>query len=161
MKATVSTEPAEKARNKRGVAGWLNPYHYNFERWAYLFQRITGLGILLYVLGHLGDTSFFVGGPTGTGPSASSWAFISGIVENSFGHLILVLVVLIIVFHGLNGLRLLVSELGLIFRKPSAIEFPYKAKSLKSPQQALIWVAIALALVGTLWAFLIIFEGAL
>lgn len=152
-------EGSEKAKNRRGLSGWLNPVHYNFERWAYLFQRVTGIGILAYVIGHLGDTSFFVGGPTGTGPSTSSWKFISSIVENSFGHLILVLVVLLVIFHGLNGLRLIASELGLIFERPSAIEFPYKAKSLGSTQKILIWVAIAGALIGTAWAFLILFEG--
>jgi succinate dehydrogenase / fumarate reductase, cytochrome b subunit len=155
----MSGVSAEKAKNTRGVSGWLNPLHYNFERWAYLFQRVTGVGILAYVIGHLGDTSFFVGGPTGTGPSTSAWAFISGIVENSFGHLILILVVLIVIFHGVNGLRLIGSELGLILGRPAAIEFPYKAKSLKSAQKMIIWVAIALALIGTAWAFMILFGG--
>jgi succinate dehydrogenase / fumarate reductase, cytochrome b subunit len=157
----VSSESEAKAKNKRGLSGWLNPYHYNFERWAYVFQRVTGVAILAYVIGHLGDTSFFVGGPTGAGPSVSSWAFISGIVENSFGHLILVLVVLLVFFHGTNGIRLIASELGLIVGKPSSIEYPYKARSLGWKQKVLIWVAIALALVGGAWAFLILFGGSL
>jgi len=147
----------EKAKNKRGIWGWLNPYHYNAERWAYVFQRVTGVAILLYVLGHLGDTSFFVGGPTGTGPSESSWAFISGIVENSFGHLILVLVALIVFFHGVNGIRLILSEFGLIFRKPAAIEYPYRPRSLKSFQRYLVWIAIAVAIIAAVWAWLILF----
>lgn len=131
--------------------------HYNLERWAYVFQRVTGVGILLYVLGHLGDTSFFVGGPLGTGPSQSSWTFISGIVENSFGHLILVLVVLILVFHGTNGIRLVAAELGLIVGRPSAIEYPYRAKSLGTGQKAIILFAIAAAVAGAAWAALILF----
>ncbi|MDG6985834.1 MAG: succinate dehydrogenase [Nitrososphaerota archaeon] len=149
----------EKAKNRRGLSGWLNPYHYNLERWAYVFQRVTGLGILAYVVGHLGDTSFFVGGPTGTGPSSSTWAFMSNLVENSFGHLILVLVVLILVFHGTNGIRLIVSELGLVLGKPGAIEYPYKAKSLGAVQKAAIGLAIALALVAMVWTYLILFGG--
>ena len=148
---------SERAKNRRGIRGWLNPYHYNLERWAYVFQRITGVVILLYVLGHLGDTSFFVGGPTGAGPNESSWKFISGIVENSFGHLILLLVVLVVFFHGINGIRLILSEFGLIFRKPSAIEYPYKPRSLKSIQRYLVWVAIAAAVLATVWAALILF----
>ncbi len=148
-----------KAKNRRGLSGWLNPYHYNFERWAYVFQRVTGVAILAYVIGHLGDTSFFVGGPTGTGPSESSWTLISSVVENSFGHLILVLVVLVVVFHGANGIRLIASELGLILGRPSSIEYPYRPKSLRSVQRVLIWVAIALALVGTGWAVMILFGG--
>lgn len=153
-------ESGAKAKNRRGVWGWLNPYHYSVERWAYVFQRITGVAILAYVIGHLGDTSFFVGGPTGTGPSTSSWSFISAIVENSFGHLILVLVVLLMFFHGMNGIRLILSEFGLIFKRPSSIEYPYKAKSLSSAQKYLFWAAMGLAAAGALWAFLIIFEGA-
>jgi succinate dehydrogenase / fumarate reductase cytochrome b subunit len=149
----------EKAKNKRGIWGWLNPYHYNAERWAYMFQRVSGVAILLYVIGHLGDTSFFVGGPTGTGPSASSWAFIGSIFENSFGHLILILVTLILFFHGTNGIRLILTEFGLIFKKPSAIEYPYKAKSLSSVQKYLIVVAIIAAVLSALWAFLVLFEG--
>jgi succinate dehydrogenase / fumarate reductase cytochrome b subunit len=149
----------ERARNRRGIRGWLNPYHYNAERWAYVFQRVTGVAILLYLLGHLGDTSFFVGGPTGTGPNPSSWAFISSIFENSFGHLILVLVVLVVFFHGANGIRLILAEFGLILRKPSAIEYPYKAKSLSSGQKYLIWAAIVVAVAAAIWAFLVLFEG--
>ena len=149
----------ERARNRRGIRGWLNPYHYNAERWAYVFQRVSGVAILLYVIGHLGDTSFFVGGPTGTGPSASSWAFIGSIFENSFGHLILILVTLILFFHGTNGIRLILTEFGLIFKKPAAIEYPYKAESLGSGQKYLIAVAIAAAVLAALWAFLVLFEG--
>jgi len=153
----MGSKGSAQAKNKRGVWGWLNPYHYNLERWAYVFQRVTGVAILLYVLGHLGDTSFFVGGPIGTGPSESSWAFISGIVENSFGHLILVLVVLIVFFHGMNGIRLILSEFGLIFRKPSAIEYPYRPKSMNAFQRYLLWIAIAAAIIAAAWAWLILF----
>ena len=151
----------KKAKNRLGVSGWLNPYHYNFERWAYVFQRVTGVAILAYVIGHLGDTSFFVGGPTGVGPSSSSWAFMSNLVENSFGHLILVLVVLILIFHGTNGIRLIVSELGLVLGKPGAIEYPYKARSLGVVQKAAIGLAIVLAFVGMIWAYLILFGGSI
>ncbi len=147
-----------RANNRRGVRGWISPYHYNLERWAYAFQRITGVAILLYVLGHLGDTSFFVGGPTGSGPSESSWQFLSSIVENSFGHLILVLVALVVFFHGVNGIRLIFSEFGLIFRKPGAIEYPYAPRSLKSFQRYLVWVAIAVGVVAAAWAALILFR---
>lgn len=155
----MSSGAEGRAKNRRGLGGWLNPFHYNIERWAYVFQRVTGVAILAYVVGHLGDTSFFVGGPTGTGPSASGWQFISGIVENSFGHLILVLVVLVVVFHGTNGIRLIASEMGLILGRPAPIEYPYKPKSLNSVQKALIWVAIALALIGAAWAYAILFGG--
>jgi len=147
------------AKNRRGIRAWLNPYHYNAERWAYFFQRVTGVAILAYVIGHLGDTSFFVGGPTGTGPSPSAWKFIGSIFENSFGHLILILVVLVLFFHGVNGVRLILAEFGLILQKPAAIEYPYRPKGLGISQKAIIYVGIAVAVAAAVWAFLVLFEG--
>ena len=143
--------------NKRGVLGWINPYHFNLERWAYTFQRITGLAILAYVIGHIGDTSFFVGGPFGTGPSTGTWALDLSVTENLFGHLILVLVVMVVVFHGINGLRLVLMEFGLIFEKPSRPEYPYRAKSLRTLQKHLIWVAIVVAILAALYSGSILF----
>jgi succinate dehydrogenase / fumarate reductase cytochrome b subunit len=159
--ASRGLEGQERAKNRKGVLGWLIPFGQNRERWAYSFQRMTGVAVLLYVLGHLGDTSFFVGGPTGAGPDQSSWSFISGLVENSFGHLILVLVVLVITFHGINGIRLILSELGFLFKKPGPIEYPYKARALNSAQWYLILAGIAMAIFAALLAWWILFEGAL
>jgi succinate dehydrogenase / fumarate reductase, cytochrome b subunit len=145
------------AANKRGVAGWLNPAHSNIERWAYTFQRVTGLAVLAYVVGHIGDTSFFVGGPFGQGPSTASWAADLSVTENALGHAILVMVVLVVVYHGVNGFRLILSEYGLIFQKPSRPDYPYKAKSLRTVQRHLIWVAIIAAIVAALYSGGILF----
>ncbi|HXW36887.1 MAG TPA: succinate dehydrogenase [Nitrososphaerales archaeon] len=147
----------DSRENRRGLRGWLDPYHFNLERWAYVFQRVTGLGILAYVLGHIGDTSFFIGGPFGSGPSPTSWAGDLSITENLIGHTILVAVVLIVVYHGVNGIRLIMAEYGIIFQKPSRPEYPYKAKGLRTLQQHMIWLAIILAIVGALWAGTILF----
>ncbi|HUI00341.1 MAG TPA: succinate dehydrogenase [Nitrososphaerales archaeon] len=140
------------AANRRGVAGWLDPLHFNIERWAYVFQRVTGLAVLAYVVGHIGDTSFFVGGPFGEGPSSSSWAADLGVTENVLGHLVLVMVVLVVVYHGINGARLILAEYGLIFAKPSRPEYPYRAKSLRTVQRHLIWVAIVVAILAALYS---------
>ena len=152
-------EGQERAKNRKGMLGWVNPFGHNRERWAYTFQRVTGVAVLLYVLGHLGDTSFFVGGPTGTGPSASSWSFMSNLVENSFGHLLLVLIVLVVTFHGLNGIRLILSEFGVIFKRPGPIEYPYRPRSLNSLQWYMIVAAIAVALIAAAIAWSILFGG--
>ncbi len=148
---------AKAAKNKRGVAGWLNPLHTNIERWAYVFQRVTGIAVLAYVVGHIGDTSFFVGGPFGQGPSSSSWAFDLGVTENAVGHVILAMVVLVIVYHGINGFRLILAEYGVIFEKPSRPEYPYRAKSLRTMQKHLIWVAIVGAILASLYSGGILF----
>lgn len=147
-----------RAANRRGIRGWLNPYRYGIERWAYVFQRLTGVLVLLYVLGHIGDTSFFVGGPFGTGPNQASWALDLSVTENIVGHVILALVATIVVFHGINGIRLILAEYGIIFQKPSTIEYPYKAKGLRPLQRHLVWLAIVLAIVAALWSGSILFR---
>ncbi|MDV3277638.1 MAG: succinate dehydrogenase [Nitrososphaerales archaeon] len=146
-----------RATNRRGLVGWLNPYHYNLERWAYVFQRLTGIVIFLYVIGHIGDTSFFVGGPLGAGPNQSTWALDLSVTENVVGHFILAATATVVVFHGLNGIRLILAEYGIIFQKPSPIEYPYKPKGLRTMQKHLIWLAIVLAIVAGLWSGTILF----
>lgn len=137
--------------------GWLQTRHLNLERWAYVFQRVTGLAVLAYVVGHIGDTSFFVGGPFGEGPDASSWKLDLGLTENVLGHVVLVMVVLVVVYHGINGVRLILSEYGVIFDKPSRPDYPYKAKSLRTIQRHLIWVAIIAAILAALYSGGILF----
>jgi succinate dehydrogenase / fumarate reductase, cytochrome b subunit len=148
---------AKAAPNKRGVAGWLNPIHLNLERWAYVFQRVTGLAVLAYVVGHIGDTSFFVGGPFGEGPNSASWALDLGVTENVLGHVVLVMVVLVVVYHGINGVRLILAEYGVIFERPTRPEYPYRAKSLRTVQKHLIWVAIVGAILAALYSGGILF----
>src|SRR5271155_793752 len=151
-------EPGTKAAaNSRGVAGWLDPLHLNLERWAYVFQRVTGLAVLAYVVGHIGDTSFFVGGPFGEGPDSASWTQDLGVTENVLGHVVLVMVVLVVVYHGINGMRLILAEYGLIFKRPSKPDYPYRAKSLRTVQKHLIWVAIIAAILAALYSGGILF----
>ena len=142
---------AEAVPNRRGVRGWLDPRHLNVERWAYVFQRVTGLAVLAYVLGHIGDTSFFVGGPFGEGPSPASWSSDLAVTENILGHVVLVMAVLVVVYHGVNGMRLILAEYGVIFAKPSRPDYPYRAKSLRTVQRHLIWVAVIAAILAALY----------
>lgn len=144
--------PEKRLENRRGALAWLNPSGYGMERWAYTFQRLTGLLILAYVLGHVGDTSFFVGGPFGSGPSLGSWANDMAATENDLGNLVLTLTVLVVVYHGINGIRLILSEYGLFFKKPSRPEYPYRAKSRGALERHMIWIAIVAAIIAALYA---------
>lgn len=105
----------------------------------------------------MGDTSFFVGGPFGEGPNSATWGADLSVTENVIGHLVLVMVVLVVVYHGINGVRLILSEYGLIFEKPSRPDYPYKAKSLRNVQRHLIWVAIVGAVFAALYSGGILF----
>lgn len=73
------------------------------------------------------------------------------VTENALGHVVLAMVVLVVVYHGINGVRLILSEYGVIFAKPSRPDYPYKAKSLRTIQRHLIWVAIIAAILAALY----------
>jgi len=98
-----------------------------------------------------------VGGPFGEGPNTASWALDLGVTENVLGHVVLVMVVLVIVYHGINGMRLILAEYGVIFEKPSKPDYPYRAKSLRTIQKHLIWVAIIGAILAALYSGGILF----
>jgi succinate dehydrogenase / fumarate reductase cytochrome b subunit len=79
------------------------------------------------------------------------------VTENLLGHAVLVMVVLVVVYHGINGIRLTLAEYGVIFDKPARPEYPYRAKSLRTLQRHLIWVAIVGAIVAALYSGGILF----
>ena len=49
--------------NREGMKGWLNPSRYGWERVSYWLQRLTGVGLLAYFIGHIYETSQITGGP--------------------------------------------------------------------------------------------------
>jgi succinate dehydrogenase / fumarate reductase cytochrome b subunit len=38
---------------REGLMGWLNPTRYGWQRVAYLLQRLTGVFLLIYFVGHI------------------------------------------------------------------------------------------------------------
>jgi succinate dehydrogenase / fumarate reductase cytochrome b subunit len=113
---------------------------------------VTGVALLLYFLGHLIETGTIVGGP-------GEWAATLGWTQNPLGHTILLLTILALGFHGVNGIRLTLAEFGLVGGKPSRPEFPYKAKSLGPVQRLLFWTAMVMAIAGGVYAWLLLFGG--
>ena len=47
---------------REGIGGWLNPTRYGWERVSYWLQRLTGLGLLIYFIGHVYETSSLTNG---------------------------------------------------------------------------------------------------
>ena len=44
---------AERLSNREGIKGMANPTRYGIERVAYWLQRLSGLGLLAYLIGHI------------------------------------------------------------------------------------------------------------
>jgi succinate dehydrogenase / fumarate reductase cytochrome b subunit len=71
--------------------------------WAWLFHRVSGLGILVFLLLHIVDVSILSFGPTAY--NASVMLFDSVIVR-----LLSLALVVAILFHGLNGVRVVLID---------------------------------------------------
>lgn len=125
--------------NRLGIKGNFYAGKFGIERYLYSLHRISGLGLIIYLLLHIVVTSFRLGG-------FDAWTKVMGTVDNpifKFGEF---LVVVAGVFHGLNGLRLILTEFGYFIGKPERQEYPYKYSTLK--QRPLMYFLMILALVG-------------
>lgn len=105
--------------NRLGLWGWLGGGRWGLERYLYTLHRLTGLGLLAYFLLHIVVTS----------ARAFSEAAWQESMARVTGPLFVVgeyLVFVAFAFHGLNGLRLVLVELGWAIGKPIEPIYPYK-----------------------------------
>ena len=142
----------EDRNNREGLKGWLNPARYGWERVSYWLQRLTGLFLLIYFIGHIYETSSLTGGP-------GAWNAMLQFTETSWGHLFLILVIGTSTYHSTNGIRLIFTEAGRGLGRPGRPDYPYDALSLNYRQKSGIWVALILAAVAMLYGGNVLFGG--
>jgi succinate dehydrogenase / fumarate reductase cytochrome b subunit len=130
--------------NRLGLMGWLTGGRWGLERYLYVLHRFTGLGMLLYLFVHVLVTSARA---FGRGP----WERWMGIFESSPFLIGEFLVFVAFAFHAVNGLRLILIELGLAVGRPEEPIYPYRS-SLNTQRPlvvvAMIVVAILVAMGG-------------
>ncbi len=140
---------AERLSNREGIKGMANPTRYGIERVAYWLQRLSGLGLLAYLIGHIYETSSIVNGKI-------AWQNMLALTGTTEGHLILTIVIGMCVFHTGNGIRVMLGHGGVGVGKPGQPEYPYKASSLNYKQRLCIWVSIALAALAMMYGYSIL-----
>ena len=106
-------------KNKLGIVGWVFGGRYGAERYIYALHRITGLGILFYFLLHI----FVTGSRAGGAEKWESWMNL--FAQSPFFAIGEFLVFLAFIFHAVNGIRLILVELGLLIGKPGLPTYPY------------------------------------
>ena len=141
---------AERMSNREGIKGMANPTRYGMLRVAYWLQRISGLGLLAYLIGHIYETSTILNGK-------GAWDYMLSLTEATGGHIVKIIVLGMCVFHTGNGIRVMLSEGGKGVGKPGQPEYPYKAVSLNSKQRLCIWVSIALAALAMMYGAGVLF----
>jgi succinate dehydrogenase / fumarate reductase cytochrome b subunit len=129
--------------NNLGIGGWVWAGNYKLERYLYILHRITGLGILLFLLFHLIVTTFF------RMQGEAVWNSAMGLLSNPLFKTGEYLVAVAFSFHMLNGFRLILQELGFLMIKPTPPIYPF-SDSLRRKRRwtmAMMGVIIILCLV--------------
>jgi succinate dehydrogenase / fumarate reductase cytochrome b subunit len=151
-KASPSPTSTGDRDNREGIIGWLNPGRYGWERVAYWLQRLTGVGLLAYFIGHIYETSNLTQG-------FDAWNTMLELTQTPMGHMILLLVIGMSTFHSANGIRLVFTHGGKGVGSPGRPDYPYDAASLNYRQKSGIWIALILAAVAMLYGASVLFGG--
>lgn len=79
------------------------------------------------------------------------------LTQTTEGHIILLLVIGMSVFHTANGIRVMLGHGGVGVGKPGRPDYPYRPASLNYKQRLCIWVSIALAALAMMYGSGVLF----
>ena len=119
----MSTKPTDN-NNRLGLKGWVYAGRYSIERYLYLGHRISGLGLIAYMVLHIVETANRMRGE-------EAWASLMALFASPPFRVIEYLLFCMAVFHAMNGLRLIFIELGFLIGKPQEPVYPYKSSVMK------------------------------
>ena len=99
---------------RRGIAGWFDPRGRRLGGWAFALNRLSGLGVLVYLYLHLMILSTLARGP-------EAWDAFVAIALNPLVLVMDVVLLAGLLIHGLNGIRVTLVGLGLITSRHKAL----------------------------------------
>jgi succinate dehydrogenase / fumarate reductase cytochrome b subunit len=128
--------------NYLGIAGWVWAGNYKLERYLFLLHRVTGLGLIFFGIFHLTATTIF------RVQGQDVWEATMLFLDNPFLKAGEFLVVTAFAYHVLNGLRLILQELGFTLGKPVPPIYPFKDAIRKKRLWTLVTLAAIMILVA-------------
>ncbi|MFC2075494.1 succinate dehydrogenase, cytochrome b556 subunit [candidate division KSB1 bacterium] len=126
--------------NQSGLLGWVYAGRYRTERYLYILHRVSGLGILLYLLMHIYVTGFKIKGE-------EAWEGIMASFGTPLFHFGEYLVFAAVIFHALNGIRLVLTELGYLLGKPKRPIYPYPLALMRQRLVMVILMILAAVII--------------
>lgn len=106
---------AERAKREVRVYPDLKPRYYRTGMWSYWLHRISGVAIVFFLLLHIMKvTSVTRGGPEGFDSTMSAMATRPFVIGEW-------LLFAAVTFHGINGVRLMLHDLGWGIKKQKAL----------------------------------------
>ena len=122
--------------NRLGLKGWVYAGRYTFERYLYLGHRLSGMGLIAYMVLHIIETANRMRG-------VEAWEKLMGLFASWPFKIIEYLLFAAAVFHALNGVRLLMTELGFFLGRPKEPVYPYSSSVMR--HRPLTYIIMALA----------------
>ena len=125
MSVNVKQSPAARPHrsNQLGLKGWVYAGRYSIERYMYVLHRLSGLGLIAYLLLHIVETGQRMAGE-------ATWSGLMALFESPIFKGLEYVIFAGFIYHGLNGVRLVLTELGFFLGKPAQPIYPY-GSSLK------------------------------
>jgi succinate dehydrogenase / fumarate reductase cytochrome b subunit len=107
------TVAATRLPTRRHVERWFAPFGRGLGMWAYVLNRVAGLGLVVYLYLHLGILTLLSGG-------AGSWNAFVAVAKSPLVLALDVLLIAGVLVHGLNGVRVALLGVGFLvrFQKP-------------------------------------------
>jgi len=134
--------------NRIGILGWLGGGRWGIERYLYTVHRITGVGLLLFFMIHIFESSLRVFGP-------ETWTAAMDSLKHPLFKTGEILVFCGFSFHALNGIRLILIELGLAVGKAEEPIYPYRSSlNTQRPLTVVIMILSALLIIAGGYDFL-------
>ncbi|MFW5940443.1 MAG: hypothetical protein ACOCXI_01490 [Chloroflexota bacterium] len=105
MQDVQNTEQAKRVRPRRPLQAWFDVRRDRLGSWAFALNRLTALGLTLYLFIHLAVLSLLARGE-------ESWDAFLELARSPLYLTLDVILIFGILFHGLNGLRVALVGMG-------------------------------------------------
>ena len=89
----------------RRIAQWADVRRRRMGMWAYALNRVTGIGLVVYLYLHLAVLSLLAGGP-------GAWDAFIAIARTPVFLMLDVILLAGLLIHGLNGIRITLTGFG-------------------------------------------------
>lgn len=129
-----SLNEAKDVRPKRPLNAWFDVRGHKTGSWAFALNRLTGIGLALYLIIHLIVLSTLLRGE-------AAWDDFVALAKSTPFLLLDVVLIVGLVFHGLNGVRVVLVGTGIAADK----------------QRVMFWVLMAIGIVITVVAAVLVF----
>lgn len=101
----TTMRPVQPSRLRR-MGRWFDVRRRGPDAWAFALNRLTGIVLVLYLFVHLVVLSLLARGP-------DAWDDFLSLVRSPLALGLEAVLVAVLLFHGLNGLRVILVDLGI------------------------------------------------